>query len=730
MNKMVFRKPAANWHESLPAGNGKTAFTASGGRRVEKLWFNDAELWSGYPRDHDNPQSLDTLEKVRKRLASGFVTEAESAVSENMCGDYSEAFMPLATVKIVFSAAYGRGYARTLNLDSGILVTRDDVLERKAFVSYPHDAAVYSAQSKSAFSLTVSCKSILKSAVSAYDGVLTVSGNAPDYAAPNYLRTQTFPIRYDEGKAAAFALALKAVTDGEVKCVGNKKLRISKATYVRIYAVTRTGFKGYAAMPETDSAKICDEALRALAEVKAPYEEIERAHTEDYRALYFNQSLTLAEGEGDVKALLKRARAGKPDAELIELLYDFGKYMTICGSRASQPLNLQGQWNKEMRPPWSSNLTTNINAQMNYWGATRAGLEGCMKPFYEAVKEVAERGRRTAAVNYGARGFACNHNVDIWRNTSPVQGDPSYMYSPLCGAWLANEMFAHKKNCGKIDEDATRVISEAAEFILDYLWKYDGKLVTAPSTSPETAYTENGKRSSVGIASAYEMSVIRQTFVNCLESGADEGLKAEIRKALGELRPYEKAENGLAEWSGGRMSAEKGHRHFSPLYGVYPGNVVKEGSEEFAWAKELFDYRLQYASSPIGWSAAWAICLAARFRDKEAAAKTIRSFTGRSVMNNLFDFHPPRYFQIDGNMGFVAGINELLIQESDGVISLLPACYELIGSGEMKGAVVNGAKVDFRWKDGKVNRFCADRPTKIKNVNIAAGAELINAELI
>ena len=726
---MVFRKSAANWYESLPAGNGKTAFTASGGRRVEKLWFNDAELWSGYPRDHDNPQSPEALVKARKQLAEGLAAEAEATVSANMSGDYSEAYMPLATVKIAVRAGLSRGYSRTLDFENGMLVTRDDKLKRKAFVSYPHDVAVYSAEGRSSFSLTVSGKSLMRHTVSVVNGIFTISGNAPDYAAPHYMRDVKRPIRYDEGKAAAFALALRAETDGTVQCKGNK-LRISKATYVRLYAVTRTGFRGYASMPETDCGKILDEAIAALAAVKAPYEEIERAHIEDYRALYFNQSLTLAEGDGDVAALLKKARAGKPCAELIELLYDFGKYMTICGSRTSQPLNLQGQWNKEMRPPWSSNLTTNINAQMNYWGATRAGLEGCLTPFYEAVKEVAERGRRTAAVNYGARGFACNHNVDIWRNTSPVQGDPSYMYSPLCGAWLACEMFAHKRNCGKIDNDATRVISEAARFVLDYLWEYDGKLVTAPSTSPETAYTENGKRSSVGIASAYETAVVRETFANCLASGADEELKEEIRNALKRLAPYEKADNGIAEWSGGRMSAEKGHRHFSPLYGVYPGNSVKEGSEEFVWAKELFDYRLKYASSPIGWSAAWAICLAARFRDKEAAERTIASFTGRSVMNNLFDYHPPRYFQIDGNMGFIAGINELLIQESDGVITLLPACYELIGSGEMKGVVVNGAKIDFRWSNGKVNYVRADKPVKIKDVNFDVNFECVNAELV
>lgn len=729
MKRMVFFRPARNWHESLPAGNGKTAFTASCGKRTEKLWFNDAELWSGYPRNHDNPRASEALTEVRKLIELGKYAEADAATSEKLCGDYSEAYMPLGTLVIRINAPAGKNYSRAIDLEKGIIVVGDSVVKRKAYVSYPHNAAIYSVESEARFSLTLGARSSLRYSVCVADGVLTLSGNAPDYAAPNYLRSELHPIRYNEGKAAAFALAVKADTDGRVIARG-KKLYIKNATYARLYAVTATGFGGYDVMPDTDAARVRKKASDALAALSAPYGEIESSHIEDYRSVYAKQSLTLADGDGDVKELLKKARAGDTSAELINLIYDFGKYMTICGSRSSQPLNLQGQWNMSMRPPWSSNLTTNINAEMNYWGATRSGLEECMKPFYDAVKEIAERGKLTAKTNFGLEGFVCNHNVDIWRNTSPVKGDPSYMYSPLCGAWMANEMFAHKKNCGNIDEDATRVISEAAEFILGYLREYDGRLVTAPSTSPETAYLYNGIRSSVGIASAYETAVVRETFSNCLMSGAPDGLKARVKDAMARLQPYEKAENGLAEWSGGRMSAEKGHRHFSPLYGVYPGNSVKEGSEEFVWAKELFDYRLKYASSPIGWSAAWAICLAGRFRDAAAAKRIINGFAARSVMNNLFDYHPPRYFQIDGNMGFIAGINELLIHESDGVITLLPACFDTIAEGEMKGAVVNGARLDFGWRDGRVYYVVSDKPVKIKNINLTSDALLKNAETV
>lgn len=729
MSSLVYFRPARNWYESMPVGNGKTAYMLSGGQRCEKLWFNDSQLWSGYPKDHDDANAFAALLKARSLVAEGRFAQADAFVRSDLDGDYSDAFMPLATVKIDIRAKKCGGYSRVLNLDKGIAEIKDDIVQRQAFVSYPHKVAVYSVRSKDTFSLEISAKSLLKYSVSVKDDVLTVSGNAPDYAAPNYLRTKLFPIRYNEGKAAAFCLALRADTDGSV-IAKSKKLVIKDATYAHIYAVTETGFRGYDKMPENDREKVSGIAVENLLSVSASYDEILKDHISDYSAIFGKQSLCVAKGDGDVEKLLKEARSGNTSAELVNLLYDFGKYMTICASRSTQPMNLQGQWNKSVRPPWSSNLTTNINAQMNYWGASRAGLAECLEPFYKAVCEIAERGKRTAKTNYGARGFACNHNVDIWRNTSPVQGDPCYMYSPLCGAWLANEMFAHKKNCGNIDAQATEVISEAARFCLDYLWEYEGKLVTCPSTSPETAYTYEGGRSAVGIASAYEMSVIRQTFENCLQSGADDELKECVKNTLPKLRGFEKAQNGLAEWAQGRMSSEKGHRHFSPLYGVYPANVIKQGDKEFEWARELFEYRLRYASSSIGWSAAWAICLAGKFKDKDIAKKVVSSFTARSIMNNLFDFHPPCYFQIDGNMGFIAGINELLISECDGVINFLPACFDILQSGQMQGAIVNGAKIDFEWKNGKVVSISSDKPIVVRDENIAADAVLKNVKKV
>lgn len=724
MSKLSFSRPARNFFQALPIGNGKTAAMVYGGRKKELLEFNDAELWSGAPHNYDNERSLAALKDIRRLVFDKKYDEAQKLLETECCGNYTEAFMPLGRAKIDLGKITG-AYKRYLSTDDGVVKINVGTTERTAFVSYPHGIAVYSIASERSIALKITLSSLLKSSCVFYDGILSVFGNAPDYAAPHYLIAEKDPIRYDKGTGTAFCLSVKVVTDGKTRFDG-KALRVSEGKYARLYFLTKTGFLGYDKMPVNNAEEIKNQAVSELKSFDVSFEEILKAHSDDYGELYNRQTIYLQSGNGDIGNLLKRAKKGDLCAELVNILYDYGKYLTICSSRGSQPANLQGQWNDSLRPPWSSNLTTNINTEMNYWGASQVGLNECIQPFYEAVKEICERGKQTAKTNFGARGFACNHNVDIWRNTSPVKGSAMYMYSPLCGAWLANEMFRHKKNIGAIDKDAVTVISEAAKFILDYLTEYDGYLTVCPSVSPEAAFSFKGTQCAVGHSSAFELAIVRQCFANCLETDCDEELKAEINKAIPRLCPFTEAENGIAEWGDGKFSAERGHRHFSPLYGVYPERVIKKGAAEFEWCRRLFYDRIAHARSSIGWSAVWAICLAARFEDAETAENILKKFCARSVMKNLFDFHPPRYFQTDGNFGFIAAINELFITEEDGKARFLPACPELLKSGKMRGFVFYGKKLDFDWRDGKITYIKSDKPLYIKDINIEENAELIN----
>ena len=732
MNSLIYFRPAKFWHEALPLGNGKTAVMVYGGKSSERLCFNDATFWSGYPQNHDRKETFENLQKARELIFQGKNSLASQFVKDNLYGNYSQAYMPLADLKIKFTSVKdSKNYKHSLDLETALFQAESGQLKRTCFVCCPDNVAVYRAESKERFGLVISASSKVKHSVRVSDKKLIVYGNAPDVALPNYLRTKFFPIRYNEKKAMAFCLATCLDTDGRV-IYGDKSIKVTGAGYVNIYSVTGTGFSGYDKMPVSDCEKVISDTVKNLKVYD--YEKVLQSHISDYKALYDRHKLVIGENsDKDVLSMLEKAKSGMAEAELISLLYNYGKYMTIAGSRNSQPLNLQGQWNHSVRPPWSSNLTTNINYEMNYWHASTVGLQECLKPFYQATKEIVERGQNTAKVNYGAKGFACNHNVDIWRNTSPVRGDAEYMYAPLCGAWIVNETVAHQLNGGKgFDKDTLYALEQSVLFILDYLTEKDGYLVTCPSASPELRFNASDGTASVDYAGAFEMSVIRRAFSYALESPMSEDIKQRIKEAVKKLYPYQECKFGLAEWHKEFDFNEKGHRHFSPLYGVYPGKTVGyyKDKELCKLNYKLFKVRTDNSHSSIGWSAAWAICLAGRFHDKETAGKTVNCMLAKSILKNLFDFHPPVFFQIDGNFGFVAGINELLVYEEDGIIELLPACTDQLKNGSVSGHIVNGIRLDFEWQNGLVIKFKSDKPVRLRNVNLSENAILENAKLV
>lgn len=746
--KMRYYSPSANWYQALPLGNGKIAMMVFGGKRTEKLCFNDATLWSGYPKNNDRKEAFENLEKARKMIFEGNA-DASKFVEDNLHGDYTEAYMPLGNIEIKFSGVKCGKYYRELDLDNAVQTINFDT-KRTAFVSYPKGVAVYKAECTHKFGATFSAKSSLRYDVAIEGDILSIFGNAPDYAAPNYLRTHLCPIHYNDGKSMAYCMSVKVVTDGSITTY-NKKLKVVDATYIVLYAKTKTGYLSWDKMPIHDVETVKEKCIKSL-EKDYDYDAILAEHIADYKSLFDRQKLdiincdcdtneVMAEhiadlknsGVCDVRKLIHNAKKGKLQAELINLLYDYGKFLAIEGSRGSQPLNLQGQWNKDIRPPWSSNLTTNINYEMNYWPISACNLNECLVPYYNAMLEIIERGKQTAKTNFNANGFACNHNVDIWRNTSPVKGCPSYMFAPLLGVWIVNEACYHKLNSSVgLDDDIKYALTQSALFVLDFLVEKDGYLVTCPSTSPELVFKTDNGQASVDYATSFDMSIIRRLFSYCIDAGLDEELTSKIADANSRLYPYKETSFGLNEWHKEYDYNEKGHRHFSPLYPVYPARIFGyyNDKELMDLSYKLYKHRLDNAHSKIGWSASWAICLAGRFHDKITADKVVKAMLKKSIMPNLFDFHPPTYFQIDGNFGFVAGINELLVYEENGVVELLPACIDLIKTGNMSGFVVNGVVINFKWQNGVVTEFSANKPIKLLNKNLAKNIKLVNAEVV
>ena len=236
----------------------------------------------------------------------------------------------------------------------------------------------------------------------------------------------------------------------------------------------------------------------------------EAEHEDDHRALFDRVELELG---GSTATRAERAPAerstidrlvasadGAPDPDLAVLAFQYGRYLTIAGSRpGSPPLNLQGIWNAETDPPWSSSYTVNINTQMNYWPALTTNLAECHAPLTTWLALVAETGTAVARDLYGAPGWVLHHNGDRWGFAAPVgrgTDSASWSFWPLGGVWLARQALAEAEVLG--DRAASGrvwpVVAGAVELALWWLVEdADGTLATSPSTSPRRRALRRGR---------------------------------------------------------------------------------------------------------------------------------------------------------------------------------------------------------------------------------------------
>jgi len=692
-NRIWFRQPTEKYMEGLPLGNGRLAAMVLGNPEKNRIALNHEWLWRGENRHREQENMSAHLPQVREKLLNGEYAEGTDLANEYFGGlggisgkpGRVDPYEPLGDLWVLLEPGEVTDYIRSLDLETGVCTVT--------------------------FTGASTGKTSLSCFVSMADGalVLTLDTEKPtchgfalnrqeDERCTLSRRVKDNALIMEGHFRGGIDFAVKAMVKSDGSLSAQDGLSAAAATHTEL--LLQAGTSAKETSPWDEMIFLKGSTAELLQRHRAAFaQKMGQAQLE----------LTLPEYDEPTDVRIRAYREGK-DAGIPLLYFHYGRYLFVSASSGELPLNLQGKWNEDLEPPWQCDYHLDINLQMCYWFAETLGLFEQEDTLFNLAERYMSHGKEVAKALYGCDGVYFCLQTDVWGRMTPE----SKGWGVWIGAapWIGTHFYRRWQATGDRDFLKNRAypfLKEVATFYEDYAITVNGQLTLVPSQSPENTFEGAGDMPvSLCANAAMDVELCRDTLehailcAKALDVDADriarweEMLKILPRPVIGE--------NGcLLEWDKDYVPKEPGHRHFSPLYGLFPGEMYLPGSSLGKACEKLMDFRLSHGGGHTGWSRSWTACLMARLGRSEEAWEHLTALIADFATISLLDLHPPRIFQIDGNMGGTAAICEMLFHDDDKLLRLLPALPQAWPKGQVKGFRGKwGLTADFAWENGQI----------------------------